>query len=84
VLLSSRSVVRGKPDNAIANMWTVFETAVRSSGLPWTVLEPSGFMSNALHWAPQIRAGDVVRAPSADAPIAAIDPYDIAAVTEAR
>jgi uncharacterized protein YbjT (DUF2867 family) len=80
VLLSSRSVVGGKPDNAIVNMWMVSETAVRSSGIPWTVLEPSGFMSNALRWAPQIRAGDLVRAPFADAPIAAIDPYDIAAV----
>ncbi len=37
-------------------------------------------MSNALRWAPQIRSGDLVRAPFAEAPIAAIDPYDIAAV----
>jgi uncharacterized protein YbjT (DUF2867 family) len=37
-------------------------------------------MSNALRWAPQIRAGDVVRGPFAGAPIAAIDPHDLAAV----
>jgi uncharacterized protein YbjT (DUF2867 family) len=83
VLLSSRSVVGGKPDNAIVNMWMVSETAVRSSGVSWTILEPSGFMSNALRWAPQIRAGDLIRAPFAEAPIAAIDPYDIAAVSAA-
>jgi len=46
----------------------------------WTVLRPSGFMSNALRWLPQLRAGDVVRAPFGDAAIAAIDPRDIAAV----
>jgi uncharacterized protein YbjT (DUF2867 family) len=80
VLLSSRSVVGGIPDNAIVSMWVVSEEAVRSSGVPWTILRPSGFMSNALRWGPQIRAGDVVRAPFADVPIAAIDPYDIAAV----
>ena len=80
VLLSSRSVAGGKPDNAIVSMWMVSEAAVRSSGVSWTILEPSGFMSNALRWAPQIRASDVIRAPFADAPIAMIDPADIAAV----
>jgi uncharacterized protein YbjT (DUF2867 family) len=80
VLLSSRSVVGGNPSNAIVSMWMDSEDAVRSSGVSWTILRPSGFMSNALRWAPQIRAGAVVRAPFADAPIAAIDPYDIAEV----
>jgi uncharacterized protein YbjT (DUF2867 family) len=83
VLLSSRSIVGGNPDNAIVSMWMASEEAVRSSGLSWTTLRPSGFMSNALRWAPQICAGDLVRAPFADAPIAAIDPYDIAAVAAA-
>jgi uncharacterized protein YbjT (DUF2867 family) len=58
----------------------VSEAAVRDSGLDWTVLRPSGFMSNALQWIPQLRAGDVVREPFADVPIATIDPFDIAAV----
>lgn len=80
VLLSSRSAVGGDSSNAIVSMWMVSEAAVRSSGVPWTILQPSGFMSNALRWLPQIRAGDVVRAPFADVPIAAIDPYDIAGV----
>jgi uncharacterized protein YbjT (DUF2867 family) len=37
-------------------------------------------MSNALEWAEQIRAGDVVRATFPNVPIAAIDPFDIAGV----
>ncbi len=80
VLLTSRSVVGGSPTNAIVSMWIASETAVRSAGVPWTILQPSGFMSNALRWLPQLRAGDVVRAPFPDAPIAVIDPHDIAAV----
>lgn len=35
---------------------------------------------NTLHWAPQIRAGDVVRGPFADAEMALIDERDIAEV----
>jgi uncharacterized protein YbjT (DUF2867 family) len=80
VLLTSRSVVGGDSSNAIVSMWMASEAAVRSSGVPWTILQPSGFMSNALRWLPQIRAGDVVRAPFADVPIAVVDPSDIAAV----
>jgi uncharacterized protein YbjT (DUF2867 family) len=80
VLLSSRSVIGGQPGNAIVDMWLTSESAVQASGVPWTLLRPSGFMSNALRWLPQLRAGDVVRAPFAQAAIAAIDPHDIAAV----
>lgn len=79
-LLTSRSVIGGQPGNAIVDMWLAAESAVQASGVAWTVLRPSGFMSNALRWLPQLRTGDVVRAPFADAAIAAIDPHDIAAV----
>lgn len=80
VLLSSRSVVGGDPSNAIVQMWMTSEEAVRSSAVAWTLVRPSGFASNALRWLPQLRAGDLVRAPFASAPIASIDPHDIAAV----
>jgi uncharacterized protein YbjT (DUF2867 family) len=40
-------------------------------------------MSNTLRWAPQLRAGDVIRAPFADVPVATIDPADVAAVAAA-
>jgi uncharacterized protein YbjT (DUF2867 family) len=80
VLLSSRSVLLGDPTNAIVRMWMTSEEAVRSSGIGWTLLRPSGFASNALRWRAELRAGDVVRAPFSRAAIAAIDPYDIAAV----
>lgn len=80
VLLTSRSVVGGRPDNAITGMWMESEAVLERSGLPGTVLRPAGFQSNVTRWSDQLRAGDVVRAPWADVPIAAIDPADIAAV----
>jgi uncharacterized protein YbjT (DUF2867 family) len=83
VLLSSRSVIGGSPTNAVVKMHLGSEAAVRASGIDWTVLRPSGFMSNTFEWRDQLRAGDVVRAPFADVPIAVIDPYDIASVAAA-
>jgi uncharacterized protein YbjT (DUF2867 family) len=57
------------------------ETMIGSSGLDWTFLRPGMLASNSRHWwAPQIRAGDVVRWPYLNAPTAPIDERDIAAV----
>jgi uncharacterized protein YbjT (DUF2867 family) len=83
VLLTSRCVIGGNPDNAVTRTWLDAEAAVRDSGVAWTILRPSGFASNALRWLPQLRRGDVVRAPWAAVPVAAIDPADIAAVATA-
>jgi len=79
-LLSSRSVVGGQESNAVTGMHMAAERAVRDSGLAWTFVRASGFMSNTLQWVPQLQAGDVVREPFAGVPIATIDPHDIAAV----
>jgi uncharacterized protein YbjT (DUF2867 family) len=56
------------------------EAAVLASGVPWTLLRPGRFMSNALSWAPLIRQGGTVKAPFAHRPVASIDPSDIAAM----
>jgi uncharacterized protein YbjT (DUF2867 family) len=80
VLLSSGATIGGKMSNAVARYHILSDRAVRESGVPWTILQPSGFMSNALRWVPQLQAGDVVRAPFPGVRVAAIDPYDIAAV----
>jgi uncharacterized protein YbjT (DUF2867 family) len=80
VVLASRCVVGGNPDNAITRMWLDAEAAVRDSGVPGTILRASGFQSNALRWLPQLTRGAVVRAPWPEVPIAVIDPADIAAV----
>jgi uncharacterized protein YbjT (DUF2867 family) len=83
VLLTSRSVIGRVAGNAIADMWATSEADLVASGLAWTILRPSGFMSNARRWLPQLRAGDVVRAAFTDVAIAAIDAEDLAGVAAA-
>jgi uncharacterized protein YbjT (DUF2867 family) len=79
-LLSSSAVPLGDMTNAVARYHIESEAALKESGLGWTMLQPNGFMTNALQWVPQLQAGDVVRAPFAGVRTAQIDPADIAAV----
>ena len=60
--------------------WRPIEVAVEASGVTWTHLEAGEFMANALMWAPQIKAGDVVRDANPEAATAPIAVEDIAAV----
>lgn len=80
VLLSGGSAGDGDLTNAVSRYMIQSEQAVHASGLAWTVLRPSAFMSNALRWLPQLRAGDLVRAPFAGVRNAVTDPADIGAV----
>jgi uncharacterized protein YbjT (DUF2867 family) len=82
VLLSASSAELGANgnSNALAAMHLGSERAVLGTGLQHTFLRPCSFQSNASRWADQLAAGDVVRAPFGDVPVAAIDPSDIAAV----
>ncbi|WP_345436401.1 NAD(P)H-binding protein [Actinoallomurus vinaceus] len=57
------------------------EDAAVASGLEWVSLRPAGFAVNALRtWAPQVRAGDVVRGPYAGFAEPLIHERDIAEV----
>jgi uncharacterized protein YbjT (DUF2867 family) len=80
VLLSGSSAGSGDTTNAVSAYMIRSEDAVREAGVPFTILRPFGFMSNALGWRDQLRAGDVVREPFADVVVAVIDPADIGAV----
>jgi (4-alkanoyl-5-oxo-2,5-dihydrofuran-3-yl)methyl phosphate reductase len=57
------------------------ESVIRASGIPFTFVRPTGFMSNARFWAPLIKVEGVVRSPTGDGRIPFIHPEDIAAVT---
>jgi uncharacterized protein YbjT (DUF2867 family) len=83
VLLSSSAAPGGDTTNAVARYHIRSEEEVRSSGLPWTFLQPNSLMSNTFQWLPQLRDGDTVRAPFAEVPIATIDPDDVGAVAAA-
>lgn len=80
VLLSGGSAALEDLDNAVSRYMTLSERAVRESGLDWTLLRPRAFMSNALRWLPQLRAGDSVRVQYPRVRTACVDPRDIAAV----
>jgi (4-alkanoyl-5-oxo-2,5-dihydrofuran-3-yl)methyl phosphate reductase len=56
------------------------EAAIRASGIPFTFVQPSGFMSNALYWARSIKAEGIVRTATGDGKIPFIHPVDIAEV----
>lgn len=83
VLLSGGSAVASDVDNAVSRYMLDSEEVTRASGVAWTILRPCAFMSNALRWLPQLRAGDVVTVPFADVANAVIDPHDIARVAAA-
>jgi uncharacterized protein YbjT (DUF2867 family) len=80
VLLSGSGAALGDTTNAVAAYQIASQDAVRDSGLAWTFLQPNSFMSNTLDWVPQLRTGDVVRAPFGNVRVAVIDPDDVGAV----
>jgi uncharacterized protein YbjT (DUF2867 family) len=56
------------------------EQAIRTAGIAWTVLRPTAFMSNALHWRASIRAQGKVFSNYGDGKLPPVHPRDIAAV----
>ncbi len=80
VQLSGMSAGSGDMSNAITAYMAMSEQAARNSGLAWTIVRPAMFMTNAFQWLPQLKAGDLVRAPFGPVRAAVTDPADIAAV----
>ncbi|KAB2347791.1 NAD(P)H-binding protein [Actinomadura rudentiformis] len=80
VLLSGGSAGIDDQSNAVTRYMAASEAAVWASGLSWTFLRPSAFMSNALRWLPQIQSGDEVRVSFPTVRTAILDPFDLGAV----
>jgi uncharacterized protein YbjT (DUF2867 family) len=84
VALSATNVdddLDAQPSRCRGDLNREVEAAAVRSGLEWVSLRPSMFNSNTIGlWAAQIRAGDTVYGPYADASWAPIDERDIAAV----
>ena len=59
------------------------EELIRASGLAWTFLRPTMFMSTALDWAGTIRQEGVFYFPGGAGKVPAVDPWDVAAVAAA-
>jgi uncharacterized protein YbjT (DUF2867 family) len=83
VFLSSSAIQDDLPiqTNPIGKIHLQIEEEIKKTGLAWTFLRPGAFAANALTWwAPQLRAGNVVRWPYGAASWAPIHERDIAAV----
>ncbi|MEI7032154.1 NAD(P)H-binding protein [Streptomyces pratensis] len=83
VKLSMMAVEEPGAEDFITRRQRENEQAVRESGVPWTFLRPRTFMSNTLSWAKGVRSAGVVRALYGDAPVACVDPRDVASVAVA-
>ncbi|WP_432252946.1 NAD(P)H-binding protein [Streptomyces sp. HNM1019] len=82
VMLSSSSVLDDADPqrNPIGARHRALEDEVKATGLEWTFVRPGGFAANALQWADQIKAGDVVYGPYARAQMALIHEADMGEV----
>ncbi|RSN66142.1 NmrA family transcriptional regulator [Amycolatopsis sp. WAC 04182] len=80
VLLSATTVEHPAGEARFAAQFQHAEDLVTRSGLEWTVLRLADFAANALAWAPQIKAGDVVRGAYGRAATSPIHETDIAEV----
>ncbi|MFY9852472.1 MAG: NAD(P)H-binding protein [Terracidiphilus sp.] len=78
IKLSSLDVEQGL---AIGAWHEKGEAAIRSIGVPFTFVRPSGFMTNFLAWAHSIKTESIVRSSAAGGRRPFIHPEDIAAVS---
>ncbi|WP_086831415.1 NAD(P)H-binding protein [Streptomyces sp. NRRL B-24572] len=83
IVFQSSQLVGTRTDSVSHEILRAFETAVRESGVEWTVLRPGGFASNAFLWAEPVRSARTVMAPFADVALPVVDPADIAEVAAA-
>jgi uncharacterized protein YbjT (DUF2867 family) len=77
VVFLSSGTVELPVDTHIARMHAETEAVIRASRLTWSFVRAGAFMSNALRWAPGIRAEGIVRVPFAGGRNAPVDPRDL-------
>jgi uncharacterized protein YbjT (DUF2867 family) len=73
-------VTADDPHLTFAKWHAQSEKHLVESGVPWTMLRPGNFMTNALGWADTIKAQGAFYQPTGTGKWAAIDPADIGAV----
>ena len=80
VVLSAATVEYPVGQRRFVEEFESAEENAKASGLAWTFLRSADFAANALAWAPQIRAGGVVRGAYSEAATSPIHQRDIATV----
>lgn len=68
------------PDLILGSWHQRGETAIAATGIPFTFIRPSGFMSNLLAWAQSVKIESIVRSSTGEGRRPFIHPDDIAAV----
>jgi uncharacterized protein YbjT (DUF2867 family) len=73
------SAIGATPDSTVTmgRAHAEVEAYLKGSGIPWTILEPNGFMQNFLNDAATIRSQGAIYYPAADARVSFIDARDI-------
>jgi len=80
-LLVKLSSYDAREQNVGTGVWhAAGEAAILQRSIPFTFVQPSGFMSNALYWAKSIKSEGVVRSATGQGRIPFIHPKDIADV----
>ncbi len=79
VLLSSGTVLM-EPEVAVGQWHLAAERHVEASGLPWTMIRPGNYASNALRWASTIKSHGLVYGQVGPGRSAPVDAFDIASV----
>ncbi len=80
VVLLSSSTVLTEPMVKLGTWHAAAERLLEATGLAWTMLRPGNFASNALRWAPMIKAQGAVFGVFGAGKSSPIDPHDIATV----
>ncbi|MFF9262592.1 NAD(P)H-binding protein [Streptomyces longwoodensis] len=81
VKLSAAAVRDGAAHDLITEWQRTNEDRIKSSGIPWTMIQPRSFMSHALAWAPSIRSSGTTHALHPHSRNACIAPEDVAEVS---
>lgn len=68
-------------DRPVDGVWASIEALIEQAPVTHTFVRGGGFAGNTLEWAEQIRSGDTVRMPFAEAGRSLVDERDLAAVS---
>jgi uncharacterized protein YbjT (DUF2867 family) len=80
VVLVSSIMVGTHPDSMLARTHEPAEQQLLDSGMNWTILRASEFMTNTLWWLSRIEATGTIALPRGQGRASFVDPADIAAV----
>jgi uncharacterized protein YbjT (DUF2867 family) len=80
VVLLSSIMVQTHPRTMLARTHELGERQLVDSGINWTILRASEFMTNTLWWLPQIGATSAISVPRGQGKASFVDPADVASV----